>query len=489
VVILQALISFVGRSARKLLNAVFGWAVISLFGRSNPKQQTFLTVLVVLAVAWPIPLLGIAFPGVLAFALAFVPKVSSASAVVLRLVALALTLMIPIAVGLAIDSRQSAAARRSGPLGRMLRGFPLTLGIASGFVLMFVTVPVLRIASALKHRSDEHVPLLTSGDEYEDASRRIDETLRSSGIAARRGPPPWWVSAPMRLLRALGGDLLRPYLPEQLAWWQGPGLEIAQYNADLLIRGRTQQVAWTRGLLEEALAPGPGLATSDAAAQDLERQIQRVWHVFAQDRDAHLGSKRLRGRLTEIAAELGRADLPYEQWQIVYRKALQLGRALSGEAQLLQKTQAPARGRRAKKTDMREQPEMDHPSARPRVDTPTRTLIREAVEQAVALVKQEARLAKAELLEDLQHELGAAKKLGIAGICAIAGLNLLLVAAAFALALWMPAWLAALVVAAAVLILGAAFAWIGWAKRVKVPLARTRRSIKEDVRWIKERTA
>jgi uncharacterized membrane protein YqjE len=136
---------------------------------------------------------------------------------------------------------------------------------------------------------------------------------------------------------------------------------------------------------------------------------------------------------------------------------------------------------------MADDPREPEGAARPLADTPTRTLVRDALGQAVALVKQESQLAKAELQEDLERGLSAAKKLGIATVCGLCGLSMLLTTVAFVLAQWMAPWLAALVVAVAVLLTGALFAAVGWARRPKTPLERTRRSLKEDIRWIKER--
>jgi hypothetical protein len=118
----------------------------------------------------------------------------------------------------------------------------------------------------------------------------------------------------------------------------------------------------------------------------------------------------------------------------------------------------------------------------------TPKLVSETVREALALVRAEIQLAKLELRADLASGVGAAKRLGVAGICALAVVNLLLVAAALALATVMPAWAAALVVAAVVALVGAIAGFIGW-KRVSRPLERTRRTLKEDLHWMKERTA
>jgi hypothetical protein len=496
VVVLQALISFVGKSARKVLNAAFGWAVVSLFGRSQ-KQQSFLTAVVAMAALWPLALLGIALPRTAAVVVAFVPIISTAPIGTMRLVWAAIALAVPVTVGLAINAKTPPELRTASPLGRVLRGFPITLGIVGAFVLMFVTVPVLRIISAVRKRSDEHLPLITTGDQYHEAAARIDSTLHSHGIEVQRGRPPWWLSAPTGWLRMLAGKALRSYLPEDLAYWRGPAVEVAQYSSDVLIRGRKEQVAWTHGLLDEALASGPGLATHDPVAQELETQIQRIWSVLDENRDAHVQAKALLSRLDEVAREISRAEISYEQWQILYRKALQLGRALAGQAQLLRTDPTPSgssttigeasmvahNGKHEPKSSGKSREE------RPLGRTSTRSLVGQAVEQAMTLVKKESHLAMAELRDDVQRELAAAKKIGVAGLCALCTLNLLLLAAVLALAEAMPGWLAALLVAAPLLLTGAILGAVGWSKRVKVPLEKTRRSIKEDVRWIKERTA
>ena len=68
-------------------------------------------------------------------------------------------------------------------------------------------------------------------------------------------------------------------------------------------------------------------------------------------------------------------------------------------------------------------------------------------------------------------------------------LNLLLVALVLGLSTWMPGWLAAVIVAAAVFIIGGIVGYVSWTRRVTTPLAATRKTLKEDVQWAKERLA
>lgn len=121
----------------------------------------------------------------------------------------------------------------------------------------------------------------------------------------------------------------------------------------------------------------------------------------------------------------------------------------------------------------------------------TRELVGETARKASLLVKKEIELAKTELRADLRSEIEMASGLGAAGICALLGVELLLVAVVLALmeAGLLPGWAAALVVAAVVLAIGAGAGLWGWGRRVKKPLETTRHSVKEDVRWARERMA
>src|SRR5262249_37417782 len=154
--LLQALIAFLTRSLGRIVNAIFGWAVTALFGRTDPKQQVALSVLVAAAAASPVLLVGILFPQEIAFILTLVPMARRAPASAVRIVWIVLALAVPVA-----------------------------LGIASAFLLMFVTVPALRIASMVRRRRDQHMPLITDGP--------------------------------------------------NLAYWRGRDLELAHYPGDLLV--------------------------------------------------------------------------------------------------------------------------------------------------------------------------------------------------------------------------------------------------------------
>jgi hypothetical protein len=122
---------------------------------------------------------------------------------------------------------------------------------------------------------------------------------------------------------------------------------------------------------------------------------------------------------------------------------------------------------------------------------PLRDLVAELTRTGAQLARKELELVRAEARENLRSEVLMAGGLGVAGVCALLVVELLLVAVVLALMEGgvLPGWAAALVVAAVVLAVGTAAGLWGWARRVRKPLETTRRSVQNGVRWAKEQVA
>jgi uncharacterized membrane protein YqjE len=487
--IIQALFSLLSRSLGKVLNAIFGWAVVALFGQTTPAQKTLLSGLVALAAAWPVLLIGVAFPKVAGMVLAFLPPSAQGPTWLMRVIWLSIAVAVPLTIGLVVASRAPPGSPREPFVKRALRGFPITIALAGAFLLTFISVPFMRVSAVLKRRKDEHVPLVTTGDAYQDVAEKIDKRLELQGIDASRTDPPWWLSAPTKILLKLGGRAFRGFIPEKLAYWRGPQLEIALYPSDLLARGARRLTAFIHGVITEDLVRSEALQTFEPPAQEIERQIRRVWRVYEENPAAHTESDALLGRVDDLTEELEKVDVPYEEWSILYRQIAQLSRAIEGKYQLLAKGKDMTKEAEAKTAPAMSAPGRTHTPPPPRPNAlPSGQLMAETAREAIALVRSQIELAKVELKQDLQSEIKAAKGLSIAAVCGLMMLNMLLVAVAFALVTVMPAWAAALAIAGVVAFVGGIAGVFGW-KHVKVPLVRTRKSVEEDVRWVKERTA
>jgi len=505
VAVLQALLSLISRSVGRITSAIFGWAVVALFGQTSDREKILLSALVGAAAAWPILVLGIVVPKFATFVLAFVPLPAWVPSWTVRVVWIVLAAAVPMSVGVTMavrprrspagppraDGRAHGVSETEGPqessLTRLLRGFSITVGIAGAFLVVFVTVPVLRIVSIVRRQIDIQVPLVTDASNYATVAAEVASTLNAHGFTVGRARPGWWMTVPSRILLRLGGPAFRDFIPRDLAYFRGPRLEVALYPNGLLLRGAEQDTAWAHGLVVEALTDTPAFQTFDPSAQDVERQIRRVWIVYRQNPRAHENSAVLLGRLTDIARAIGQLPVTYDEWQIVYRQALQLGRALRGEPQLLEATGTQRNGSpSAPSEEERMATVRDDDVARA---LSTRALISEITGKASVLVRKEVELARAEIRADFASELAMVKALGVALVAALLGLNLLLVAGVLALGAVMPAWAAALLVGGIILLVAAVVGSIGWTRRVTSPLPLTLQSLKEDMQWVKERVA
>jgi hypothetical protein len=472
--LLQALIALIGRSVGRILNAVFGWAVRALFGFVSGARKALLTGVVALAALWPLLLLGIAFPRVATFVVAFVPVAEEVPDWPLRVGWLALAVFAPGLLGVTLAAQQSDRPEKGSFLARAARGYPTTLGLSLAFWLSFVTVPVQKIVSLVRRQSDAYVPLVTTGSAYAEAARRIEESLDSAGFRVARAQPGFWSGLPTRVLARLAGDALVEYVPREVAYLRGPELEATLFPAGLLLRGREEKTAFAHGVVVEALANSDAFQTTTPEAQEIERKIRRVWSVLERH-PAHVDSRVLAARLDDISDEIAALEAPYDDWQTVYRQALQLARALDGEPQLLERKPT------------REGVVAMEPNESERLSTIE--LMKEITAKATQLVRKELELARTEFKQDLRTQIAMAKLLGVAALLGIVAVTMLFVAAALALALVVPGWAAALIVAGGTAAIAAVLGVIGWKRRVVKPLERTRKSVEEDVEWAKERMA
>ena len=105
-------------------------------------------------------------------------------------------------------------------------------------------------------------------------------------------------------------------------------------------------------------------------------------------------------------------------------------------------------------------------------------------EDISALVKAEVALAKAEISSGMKDKAAGAGAFGAAGVFAWLGLQGLLIAAGFALALVLPGWAAALIVSVVLLLLAAVAGLVGKRKMASpVSLDITKENVERDVAW------
>jgi uncharacterized membrane protein YqjE len=117
-------------------------------------------------------------------------------------------------------------------------------------------------------------------------------------------------------------------------------------------------------------------------------------------------------------------------------------------------------------------------------------LVKELTSNASLLVKRQIKLATIEAKQEMQKGKTMAEMFGVAGVCAYAGVIMCLAAAALAIGAALDGryWAGALIVAAALFIPAAITGLIGYQKRLKNPLPRTRAELSKEITWAKYRT-
>jgi len=117
------------------------------------------------------------------------------------------------------------------------------------------------------------------------------------------------------------------------------------------------------------------------------------------------------------------------------------------------------------------------------------TLLSDLAGETVELFRQELTLFKTELQEKASRAGIGAAALAAAALIAFSGWLFLLLAAVYALAIVVPPWASALIVAVLVLAIAGVLALIGKSRMRTDALTpeRTLRSLREDQAWIKER--
>lgn len=122
-----------------------------------------------------------------------------------------------------------------------------------------------------------------------------------------------------------------------------------------------------------------------------------------------------------------------------------------------------------------------------RSDAPIAELVSDLSAQTSRLVRDEMRLATAELKESAKHAGVGAGLIGASGLMAVFGLAALITAAIAGLALVLPVWASALIVAVVLFVIAAVAALISkaQAKKVPPPLQVSSESVKKDIQEVK----
>jgi hypothetical protein len=331
-----------------------GWAVEALFGRTTAGQKTLFTALVGVAIAWPVLLFGIGRPKLAVQFLSLIPLPDFVPDWTVRVAWIALAVLIPIGVGVAVTIKAPRAAHHGPLVLRVLRGFPITVGLTVSFGIIFLSVPVMRFAALIRRKKAVDIPLVMDAPAYGQVAGAVCQVLNRQGFSFRPAEPDWWLSTPIRVLLWLGGDLVRSHVPVHLEHFESDGLTMSLYPSGLLLRGHPERLTWAHGLIAEAVVHTDGLQTMEPRALALERRLRPLWRRYDADPAASSRDQVLLREIDRATRDLKTLQVGWDDWQVLYRQILQLARAVHGEHPLLEGDAPPqhapgrSRGRRLK---------------------------------------------------------------------------------------------------------------------------------------------
>jgi hypothetical protein len=328
--IIQALLAALTRSAGKLLNTVFAWATVLLFGRVPEDRQIYVSLIAFGSVIWLVVLVGVAFPSAGTFLLSFVPLPDWVDKTWVRLAMLGAVVVIPAVVGgiSILIQGEAQRPRGAGAIAKaLLKGYPYTVGLAMTLVLMTLFAPIIKVRTLAKRWTSEHVPVLVEPEDYEQVVGATRRALDAGGFETVRRRASWLLRAPTKILTTFARGAVSNLLADRMALLASHELEVLLHPSDLVISGRKGTAARARAILAEQLVFSAAHLTWNKEANEVEDRLVAIWRAREMQPAADS-----RQALADVYRDLRRLEIPYEEWEVLFREALLVERALATPA-------------------------------------------------------------------------------------------------------------------------------------------------------------
>jgi hypothetical protein len=333
-ILLQTVLAFAARSVGRVVNTAMGWATTLLFGKVPQEKQIYLSVVEFGSLVWIVAALGVLFPSLATFVIAFVTLPKWVHPVWIRIAMLVGALAIPPIVGeSAIRTIQGDVRPRGADrIARaVLSGYRLTLGIALAILTVIFIAPAMYGRNLLRRWKTRHIPLVVHHDDYGHVVDDIQRTLIAAGIPVERWGAGGMLLLPTRLLTFATGGVVPELKMDRLT---GERLELILYPFDLMLSGGQQDVIRAQAAVAERLPLTKAYLTWSRQANELEDHLKQVWSLIGQRAGAGNGERGGRGgaeitaEIDSIRRQLQLIPVSYEEWEILGRETVMLERDL-----------------------------------------------------------------------------------------------------------------------------------------------------------------
>lgn len=302
-----ALFAYVGRQIGRVLQLAFNWATLVLFGQVSKDKQLYLSIMAALSLVWPIALAGVLLPSVATFLLGFV-TVPDRFDVWVRLAMLAVAIAAPLGVGFLATKLRDQSPGGLAFVKALLAGYPNALALAVVLLWLMIVAPVTKLLATIRRHESAHVPIAVKPDRYDTVVDDLRASLERGGMTVRHTFAPWPLTLPGRILALVGGAGVRALVPRHLSQLRAADFVMTVHPMDLALSGKTRALARARSALVRELTFTEAYQTWTKEAHEIEDAIVR----------ASQG-----GELAPVGARLDDANIPFEEWEILYRMLLQ----------------------------------------------------------------------------------------------------------------------------------------------------------------------
>lgn len=315
--VLASVFGVLGRFAGKFLTTTLGWASALLFGRIPEDRQVRFAILTFGSIVWVATVVGILVPSLGTFLVALVPLPDWVDETMVRIAMLVAALVLPALLGVVTLFIADPADRPTGGsrIGAILRGYPLTPVLAGTLVLLAGAGIVRKAKALLARRATAHVAIVVRPGRYEALVGRVEGILRDAELDVERRDGSRILTGPARLLASISGTGIRSLVPDRLAVLAGPEVELEVYPSDLAISGRAQALARARAAIVRDLRSEDCWLTTRRDAQEIEDRLAAL-HDPPRPVDAPA--------LAEIDRRLATESIDDEEWDVLYRRRLQV---------------------------------------------------------------------------------------------------------------------------------------------------------------------
>jgi hypothetical protein len=305
-----------------------GWATAIYFGHVPGREGRMLSVISLISAGWVILVLGFALPiftGAALEAAGVIDENFDVEFIHYAGLVAGLVLVPPVIAAITVwagfrDERSIGDWARLVPVS-----YPATAMLGASVLQMVVVTPVLLIQRWREKKKYVQVPFVlrerSDDDAVVDILKRALATIGIEDVTAAEasGPKTW----PLRTLGFAVKHLLDAVVRGEPIRIAADGVEIFAYATNISIQGPKETAYRVRAAVERELGFDDAYLTWNEEAQGFEDELLAAHQGADGDVEA------LRARLDEIQERMDVASLNSEEWNVLFRRRLQVEQAAS----------------------------------------------------------------------------------------------------------------------------------------------------------------